>query len=125
MKTTKTSRDMKELRSEAARRDREARILERVDGLDPAVGVRREEAERLRDQARDLRPEWRLENLEVYQVTKEKVTKKGETRMYHYWHASWREGEKVRTVYLGSVKRMSEEKALAKARRLKAEALGL
>ena len=115
---------MKELRSEAARRDREARTLERVDGLDPAASERRDEADRLRGQADDLRPEWRLENLEAYQVVKEKTTKAG-TRTYTYWHASWREGEKVRTVYLGSAKKMSEEEALQKARMFKGRYLGL
>mgnify|MGYP006910667995 CR=1 FL=1 len=125
MRSTEASIRMKELRSEAVRREGEARILERVDGMDPAARVRRDEADRLRDQARDLRSTWRLENLEVYQVVKEKVTTKGQTRRYTYYHASWREGEKVASVYLGSAKRMTEAVALQKARTMKAEALGL
>jgi hypothetical protein len=39
--------------------------------------------------------------------------------------ASWREGGKLRNVYLGSSQRMSREEAQEKARALKREALGL
>ncbi|MDD3565966.1 MAG: hypothetical protein PHN90_09910 [Methanothrix sp.] len=75
--------------------------------------------------AEDLKPKARLEYLSVYQVTKEKPTAKREARTYTYWHASWREGDRARNVYLGSVAKLSEEAALAKARKMKAEALGL
>ena len=125
MRSTEASRRMKELREDAARREGEARILERVNGLDPAARARREEAERLRGQARDLRSTWRLENLEVYQVEKQKITAKGKTRTYHYWHASWRVTGRVVSVYLGSTRRLSEAEALLKARKMKAEALGI
>jgi len=124
MRSTTASEEMKALREEAKGRDAEAATLERVDGMDPATRERRDEAERLRDQARDLRSTWRLENLEVYQVEKTKTTRAG-TKTYTYYHASWREGDRVRTVYLGSTRRMTEEKALQKARAMKAEALGL
>ena len=125
MRNTTTSEEMKELRSEAVRREGEARILERVGGLDPAASARREEAERLQGEADKLRPAWRLENLKVYQVAKTKTTAKGEVRTYHFWNASWREEGRVRTVYLGSARRLSEEEAMQKARRLKADALGI
>jgi hypothetical protein len=39
------------------------------------------------------------------------------------WIASWREGGRTRTVYLGSVKKTGQTEALEKARRLKAEVL--
>jgi len=39
--------------------------------------------------------------------------------------ATWREGGKLRNVYLGSSQRMSREEAQEKARALKREALGL
>jgi len=39
--------------------------------------------------------------------------------------ASWREGERVRNVHLGSCTKLDEETALQKAREMKAEALGL
>ena len=53
-----------------------------------------------------------------------KQSKTGE-RKYGRWLAGWREGEKVRKVYLGSCKIMSQAEALQKARKMKAEALGI
>jgi len=58
-------------------------------------------------------------------VEKTKTTAKGETITYVYWHASWWEGNSARNVYLGSARKISEEPALAKARKMKAVALGL
>ena len=55
--------------------------------------------------------------------TKRTTTK--DTRTYTYWMASWREGNKVRNVHLGSVKNIDAEAARQKARELKATALGL
>jgi len=46
-------------------------------------------------------------------------------RKYAYWMATWREGNKVRNVHLGSCRKISREAALQKARVMKAEALGL
>jgi hypothetical protein len=46
-------------------------------------------------------------------------------RIYYRWVCSWQEGDKTVTKYLGSCKKMSEADALRKARKLKAEALGL
>jgi len=57
-------------------------------------------------------------------MEKVKTTKKG-PKTYKYWMASWREGGKVRHVHLGSCRKISEEKALQKARAMKAEALGI
>jgi hypothetical protein len=39
--------------------------------------------------------------------------------------ASWREGKRIRNVYLGSSLKMNQEEAQGKARALKREALGL
>lgn len=63
----------------------------------------------------------RLEDLNVFEV--EKTTKKGNA--HTYWHAAWMEGSKVRNVYLGSTKKMSSSEALVKARKIKAQALGI
>jgi hypothetical protein len=38
---------------------------------------------------------------------------------------SWRDGKKVKNVYLGSSRKMSRDDALVLARRLKMETLGL
>ena len=66
----------------------------------------------------------RLEDLNLWQMEKEKTTKKG-TKTYGYWMASWREGGKVRNVHLGSCRKVDNETALQKARKMKAEALRL
>lgn len=62
----------------------------------------------------------RLED--VHPWIMEKV-KKGKT--YQYWMVSWREGDKVRNVHIGSCKKLDKETALQKARVMKAEALGV
>jgi hypothetical protein len=41
-----------------------------------------------------------------------------------YWYASWREGDKVKNLYLGYTRKMDKKAAMAKARKLKAEELG-
>ena len=66
----------------------------------------------------------RLEDINLWQMAKEKTTKKG-SKTYGYWMASWREGGKVRNVHLGSCRKVDHKTALQKARKLKAEALGL
>lgn len=62
----------------------------------------------------------RLEDLHPWIMEKTKGKK-----TYTYWMASWREGDKVRNVHLGSCKKLSQSDALQKARTMKAKALGL
>lgn len=64
----------------------------------------------------------RLEEVHPWIMEKIKTTKKG-TQSYFYWMVSWREGDKVRNVHLGSCKKLDAEAALQKARKMKAEAL--
>jgi len=75
-------------------------------------------------QAQAQKLEARLEDLQVWEQKKVKDTKKG-AKAYTYYLASWREGGKLKNVYLGSSQRMSREQAQEKARALKREALGL
>jgi hypothetical protein len=75
-------------------------------------------------QAQTLRQEARLEDLQVWEQKKVKDTKKG-TKTYTYFIASWREGRKIRNVYLGSSLKISLEQAQEKARALKRTALGI
>jgi hypothetical protein len=75
-------------------------------------------------QAQALKLEARLEDLQVWEQRKVKETKKG-AKTYTYFMASWREGKRIRNVYLGSSQRMSPEQAQEKARAMKREALGL
>lgn len=62
----------------------------------------------------------RLEDVTPWVMEK---AKGGKT--YRYWMVSWREGDKVRNVHLGSCKKLDKEAALQKARTMKARALGL
>jgi len=75
-------------------------------------------------QAQAQRLEARLEDLHVWEQKKVKQSKKG-AKAYTYFMASWREGGKLRNIYLGSSRKMSREEAQEKARALKREALGL
>jgi hypothetical protein len=74
-------------------------------------------------QAQAQKQEARLEDLHVWEQKKVKQSKKG-AKTYTYYMASWREGSKIRNVYLGSSKKMSREEAQEKAKALKREALG-
>jgi len=74
--------------------------------------------------AQNLKDSARLEDLHIWEMKKEKDTKKG-VRTYSYWMASWRESGRVRHAYLGSCRKISQEAALQKARGRKAQALGL
>jgi histone acetyltransferase (RNA polymerase elongator complex component) len=75
-------------------------------------------------QAQAQKLEARLEDLHVWEQKKVKDTKK-EAKAYTYFMATWREGGKLRNVYLGSSQKMSREEAQEKARALKRDALGL
>ncbi len=75
-------------------------------------------------QAQAQKLEARLEDLQIWEQRKVKDTKKG-AKAYTYYLASWREGGKLKNVYLGSSQKMSREQAQEKARALKREALGL
>ena len=125
MRKTETSEKIQELKTEAAKLEREAATLAKIRRMKPGAKERLQEAIRLEEKAKDLKPKARLEDLDVYQVAKKKRTTKGKARIYTYWHASWREGAKVRNVYLGSAKKLTREEALEEARRMKAEALGI
>ena len=78
----------------------------------------------MKAEAEALKGAARLEDLHIWQMEKVKTTKKV-IRSYGYWMASWREGDRVRNVHIGSCAKLDEETALLKARKMKAEALGL
>jgi hypothetical protein len=82
------------------------------------------EADKLKAEAEALKGAARLEDLTVWKMVKEKNTKKG-SREYAYWTTSWREDGRVRNVHLGIFEKVSREDALQKARKMKAEALGV
>ena len=70
-----------------------------------------------------LHPTIRLEELSVFTYTKKKADK-----TYRYWKAEWRaQNGRMNQVHLGPAegkRALSEEEALLKARKLKAEDLG-
>ena len=82
------------------------------------------QADSLKAEAEALRRATRLEDLSVWVMEKVKTTKKGR-KTYGYWMASWREGDRVRNVHLGSCAKVDREVAMQKARKMKAEAFGL
>ena len=68
------------------------------------------QADSLQAEAEALKGAARLEDLHLWQMQKAKTTKKGKTT-YDYWMASWREGDKVRNVHIGSCKKLDKETA--------------
>jgi hypothetical protein len=127
MHRTDTGDRIQALKIELSRIDSQLRSLARLrrqgvnvfDAFDQLT-MRKVEAKReLEGLEASGRP--RLEDLHVFTVEKE--TKKGKRN--EYWHASWRLGEKVQNVYLGSCRKMDAQDAREKARRLKARDLGI
>ncbi|MDD5735871.1 MAG: hypothetical protein PHQ39_10450 [Methanothrix soehngenii] len=128
MHKTTAGEKRKVLKAEALELERDARAAMKAAEILPDA---REEARRMEGRANELEGESRtlkgaarLEDLHLWQMEKAKTTKKG-SKTYHYWMASWREGGKVKHVHLGSCRKVDHEAALQKARKLKAEALGL
>ncbi|HII06310.1 MAG TPA: hypothetical protein HA349_03025 [Methanotrichaceae archaeon] len=127
MRATKTGEEIKALIAEAHLMKKAASILDisdRPDAQEMARKLKLSSSDKL-ELAEKLRSLARLENLDVYPVETERVVRKGETKTYTYWYASWRLGKKVRNVYIGSIRRMSHDEAFTKARKLKAEDLGI
>jgi hypothetical protein len=121
---TPARKKARELKEKARNLSREGGTLEGIEGLEAEAGARQERAKALQQEARDLQLRARLEDLSVRPADHWKDTKKGK-RNYPRWVCSWQEGDRIITKYLGSCRKMSEGEALQKARKMKAEALGL
>ena len=100
------------------------RALDQPEAQEMALKLERSSSEKL-ELAENLKILSRLDALSVYSVEMAKTVRKGETKTYSYWYASWRVDTKVRNVYVGSVNKMSQKEALNKARKLKAKDLGI
>jgi hypothetical protein len=87
------------------------------------ISSRRDKAKSLLVLAQRLKKQARLENITVRKNPIVKTIKNGEKRIYYRWIASWREGKKTKVVYLGSVKKVSKDQALEKAKLIKAQYL--
>lgn len=113
------------LRVKAAKLEREASHLNQVEGMEGMAEDKRSEAKMLLKRAEDLRPEVRLENLTVYQTNVQKKLADGRTKHYPVWRVSWRSGSKTTVKHLGSCSKMTKDQAMVKAKKLKADFLGL
>lgn len=112
------------LKQNASKLARESKALEGIEDAGSMAGEKQAEASRLREMARELQEKARLEDLNIWVDCIVRPTSKGEKK-YGRWMAGWREGNKVRKVYLGSCRKMSQAEALQMARVMKAEALGI
>jgi hypothetical protein len=121
---TPARKSARKLKTEAQVLAAEAMVLAEIAGMEQEAQVRRTQAAGLREQAKELQGKARLEDLTVREEPLVKQTKKGE-RTYYRWVTSWRDGVKIKKVYLGSCKKMSHEEALERARKRKAEELGV
>ena len=123
MHKTTAGEKRKALKEEALELARDAKAAMKADAMEKARALEGQ-ADSLKAEAEAMEGAARLEDINLWQMEKSKSTKKG-TQSYLYWMASWREGGKVRNVHLGSCKKVDHETALQKARKVKAEALGL
>lgn len=117
MHATIAGAQRKELKAAIRKLKRDVEILREI-GEEDVAAQREAELKRLDEAADKLWTASRLEDVHVWRIEKTKGN-----RTYAYWMVSWREGEKVRNVHLGSCAKLSYEVALAKARAAKAEAL--
>jgi len=124
MHKTEAGEKRKGLKRTALELEKEVKALQNIRQMRPAARTRQNEADRLKAEAETLKDKARLEDLNVWEMEKEKRTKKG-SQAYTYWKASWREGDKVRNVHLGSSRKLDAEAAKQKAQKMKAEALGI
>lgn len=123
---TQTRDRIKFLLNEARELDNAIKSLSRRTDLGPSElenfqGLLEECKTKLLVESEALRPVARLEDTSIYRVEKH-VNKK---KSLFYWFAAWSINGKSRNIYLGSCASMDEESALKKARKLKAEMLGL
>ena len=98
MHKTEAGEKRKGLKRTALELEKEVKALQNIHQMRPAARTRQDEADRLKAEAETLKDKARLEDLHVWEMEKEKPTKKG-AKTYTYWVASWREG----TVYVMSI----------------------
>lgn len=122
--TTASRKEARELKERAKELSRESRALEGIESAISLAGEKGAEAAKLREQARELQKKARLEDITVIEEPLVKVTKKSK-RTYYRWVAAWRVNGKYKKVYLGSCKKLNRAEALERAKRMKAEALGI
>ena len=121
---TPSRRKARELKAEARELEQEAFTLAAICETGELGAIKASRAMELKKAASDLNQSARLEDITVRESPITKQTKNGE-RIYYRRLCSWQEGDKTITKYLGSCKKISEAEALGKAKKLKAEGLGI
>ena len=121
---TPSRRKARELTTEARELEQEATTLAGIRETEKLGAMKAIRAKELRTVAKALNQSARLEDITVRLNPITKQTKKGE-RIYYRWVCSWQEGDKTITKYLGSCKKIGQAEAQKKAKKMKAEALGL
>ena len=128
MHTTESSKKIRSLKTEAKKLDKMARMARQaapiVAGAEMQAQTLEKDAQYNLATAQGLKAQARLEDLSLWVMEKTYPGRKG-TTINQYWMASWRERKTVHNVHLGSCKKLSREKALEKAMKLKAEDLGI
>ena len=129
MHKTDAGDDIKILRKRARQSLKKANKA-RAAGLDLGIGAAHEKAEELEIEAAenlakadDLHDLARFQDINVWKM--EKSSRKGGVKKYQYWMASWRQGSRVKNIHIGSCRKISYSAAMRKARKLKAEFLGI
>jgi hypothetical protein len=119
-KLSKKARDLQEGAAHLQKARAKASELT-IDGLEENA-IRRSKG--FKEKAEALEPSIRLEELSVFTYTK----KKGD-KSYRYWKAEWRAPDgRMKQAHLGPAegkRPLSEDEALTKARKMKAEDLGI
>ena len=119
---TPARKSARKLKNESQVLIAEALVLAEIAGMEQEAQARTTKASWLNEQAQELQGKARLEDLTVREEPLVKQTKKGE-KTYYRWVTSWRVGTRIKKVYLGSCRKMSQAEALRKAKKLKAPAL--
>ncbi len=128
MHKTTAGEKRKALKAEALKLARDAKTAMRASRTLPEARKKARtlegQADSLMAEAETLKGAARLEDLSIWVMEKAKTTTKG-IKTHGYWMASWREGDRVRNVHLGSCAKVDREASKKKARKMKAEALGI
>ena len=128
MHTTNAGNQIKALRRQARQRIKGATLARKAAQVVPEAKdiikrIENEAASTLAE-ADGLLNAARLEDLHLWKMEKEVVSKKGKEKD-EYWMASWRRGWKVHNEYVRNLQELNRETALGKARRIKAKDLGI
>jgi hypothetical protein len=126
MHTTEAGERRKALKRDAKEMARKALTLREAAKILPELKMEamryQVAAKKTLARANALKLETRIEDIHVWEQNRVTETKMG-PKTYTYYVASWREGQKMKNVYLGSAQKMTRKHAMEKAKALKVTAL--